>query len=122
PFDPRFMKVGIYTKALEELTPRAVRDADPDRAIEDWAAFAQRLGASSMQLAAAMHPSERDVPPEAQLCPVAKTLDPRQPFSAARAHRVHAALRATDIEVSDLGYFDNLLHDDTVIRARKHRH
>jgi sugar phosphate isomerase/epimerase len=116
------MKVGVYTKALEELTPRPVRDADPDRAIEDWAAFAQRLGASSMQLAAAMHPSERDVPPEAQLDPVANTLDLREPFSAARARRVHAALRSAQVEIADLGYFDNLLHDDPAIRAAKHRH
>ena len=36
------MKVGVYTKALEELTPRPVRDADPDRAIEDWVEFAIR--------------------------------------------------------------------------------
>ncbi len=122
PFRPRFMKVGVYTKALEELTPRAVREADPDRAIEDWASFAQRLGASSMQLAAAMHPSERDVPPEAQLDPVANTLDLRQPFSAARAQRVHAALRASGVEIADLGYFDNLLHEDAVIRDQKHRH
>jgi len=116
------MKIGVYTKALEELTPRAVREADPDRAIEDWASFAQRLGASSMQLAAAMHPSERDVPPEAQLDPVANTLDLRQPFSAARAQRVHAALRASGVEIADLGYFDNLLHEDAVIRDQKHRH
>ena len=122
PFRPRFMKIGVYTKALEELTPRAVREADPDRAIEDWASFAQRLGASSMQLAAAMHPSERDVPPEAQLDPVANTLDLRQPFNAARAQRVHAALRAGGVEIADLGYFDNLLHDDAVIRDQKHRH
>ena len=28
PFQPKFMKVGILTAALQELTPRAVRDAD----------------------------------------------------------------------------------------------
>ena len=43
-FEPKFMKVGILTAALQELTPRDVRDADPDRAIEDWAAFARELG------------------------------------------------------------------------------
>jgi hypothetical protein len=29
-FEPRFMKVGVLTAALQELTPRAVRDPDPD--------------------------------------------------------------------------------------------
>ncbi len=38
------MKVGVLTAALQELTPREVRDPDPDRAIEDWLAFAQRAG------------------------------------------------------------------------------
>ena len=116
------MKVGVYTKALEELTPRQVREADPDRAIEDWAAFARTLGATSMQLAAAMHPSQRDVPAEALLDPVANTLDLRLPFTPLRARRVQAALDATGVELSDLGYFDNLLHHDAATRAQKHRH
>ena len=44
-FDPKFMKVGILTAALQELTPREVRDPDPDRAIEDWVAFSREVGA-----------------------------------------------------------------------------
>ena len=44
PFEPRFMKVGVLTAALQELTPREVRDADPDRAIEEWVEFAKTLG------------------------------------------------------------------------------
>ena len=36
------MKVGVLTAALQELTPREVRDADPDRAIEDWLAVRPR--------------------------------------------------------------------------------
>ena len=51
------MKVGVLTAALQELTPREVRDADPDRAIEDWLAFARELGADYIQLSAALHPS-----------------------------------------------------------------
>ncbi len=31
PFEPKFMKVGVLTAALQELTPREVRDPDPDR-------------------------------------------------------------------------------------------
>ena len=93
-FKPRFMKVGILTAALQELTPRAQRDADPDRAIEDWLAFARELGADYIQLSAALHPSESDVPPEAMLDPVANTLDLRQAFDQARAARVHAAMKS----------------------------
>ena len=116
------MKVGILTAALQELTPRALRDADPDRAIEDWLAFARELGADYIQLSAALHPSESDVPPEAMLDPVANTLDLRQPFDrGARAPRVKRRMKQTGVGLSDLGYFDNLLHhdrDDTAEEAR----
>ena len=78
-FAPKFMQVGVLTAALQELTPRDVRDADPDRAIEDWLIFGRELGASHIQLSAALHPSEADVPPEAMLDPVANTLDLRAP-------------------------------------------
>src|SRR6476619_8039635 len=74
PFEPQHMKVGVLTAALQELTPRTVRDADPDRAIEDWLQFGRELGADDIQLSAALHPSQTDVPPEAMLDPVANTL------------------------------------------------
>jgi len=118
--EPRFMKVGILSAALQELTPREVRDADPDRAIEDWIAYAAELGADELQLSAALHPSEADVPPEAMLDPVANTLDLRTAFDAARARRVHAALKASRIALSDIAYFENLLHHDPAIRRQKH--
>ena len=35
-FEPKFMKMSVLTAALQELTPRRIRDEDPDRAIEDW--------------------------------------------------------------------------------------
>jgi sugar phosphate isomerase/epimerase len=114
------MKIGVLSAALQELTPRAVRDADPDRAVEDWAAFAREVGADFMQLSAALHPSQADVPPEAMLDPVANTLDLRRPFDAARARRVQEALRAQRLGLSDIGYFDNMLHDDAALRRRKH--
>ena len=120
PFEPKFMKVGVLTAALQELTPRGVRDADPDRAIEDWTAFAAEIGANYIQLSAALHPSETDVPPEAMLDPVANTLDLRQPFDRSRARRVEAALRAAQIGISEVAYVDNLLHDDPVVRRKKH--
>jgi sugar phosphate isomerase/epimerase len=119
-FEPQFMKVGVLTAALQELTPREVRDPDPDKAIEEWLEFARDLGATYIQLSAALHPSESDVPPEAMLDPVANTLDLRQPFDASRAKRVEAALKATGVGLSDIGYFDNLLHHDPAVRAKKH--
>ena len=120
PFEPRFMKVGILSAALQELTPREVRDADPDRAIEDWIRYAAELGADELQLSAALHPSEADVPPDAMIDPVANTLDLRVPFDAARAARVAAALEESRIALSDVAYFDNLLHHDPVVRRKKH--
>ena len=119
-FSPQRMSVGILTAAFQELTPRAVRDADPDRAIEDWLSYARELGASRIQLSAAWHPTQADVPAESLLDPVANTLDLRVPFDAARARRVRAAMDATGIGISDLGYFDNLLHHDPAVRQKKH--
>jgi sugar phosphate isomerase/epimerase len=119
-FEPKFMKVGVLTAALQELTPREVRDPDPDRAIEEWVEFAKDLGASYIQLSAALHPSESDVPPEAMLDPVANTLDLRKPFDAHRAARVRKSLDANKIGISEVGYFDNMLHDDPAIRKKKH--
>jgi sugar phosphate isomerase/epimerase len=119
-FNPQFMKIGVLTAALQELTPREIRDADPDRAIEDWAAFAGELGADNMQLSAALHPSEADVPAEAMLDPVANTLDLREPFNKDRARRVLAALSEHKVGLSDLGYFDNMLHEVPAVRRKKH--
>ncbi|HSB61544.1 MAG TPA: TIM barrel protein, partial [Vicinamibacteria bacterium] len=120
PFAPKYMKVGVLTAALQELTPRSVRDPDPDRAVEDWAAFAREVGADYMQLSAALHPSESDVPAEAMLDPVANTLDLRQPFDKERARRVQRALEANKVGLSDIGYFDDMLHEDPKIRKKKH--
>ena len=120
PFEPKFMKLGVLTAALQELTPRAVRDEDPDRAIEDWLVFARDIGADNIQISAALHPSESDVPPEAMLDPVANTLDLRAPFDAARAKRVLAASKEARVGISDFAYFDNLLHHDAGLRKKKH--
>lgn len=119
-FDPKFMKIGVLTAALQELTPRNVRDKDPDRAIEDWLDFAKDVGSDYVQLSAALHPTETDVPPEAMLDPVANTLDLRKPFDKARAARVLAAVKSTGVGFSDLGFFDNMLADDNDVRKKKH--
>jgi sugar phosphate isomerase/epimerase len=120
PFEPKFMQVGVLTAALQELTPRDVRDADPDRAIEDWIVFAKELGVDCIQLSAAIHPDHADVSPDAMLDPVANTLDLRRPFDATRTRRVQGALESTGLALSDIGYFDNMLHHDPAIRATKH--
>ena len=111
-FKPDYMQISVLTAALQELTPRNQRDPDPDLAIEEWLAFASELGVDSIQLSAALHPTETDVPPEAMLDPVANTLDLRKPFDRSRAQRVEAAMRSGGIGISDIGYFDNLLHHD----------
>jgi sugar phosphate isomerase/epimerase len=119
-FEPRTMPIGVLTAALQELTPRERRDRDPDLAIEEWLAFARELGVDCIQLSAALHPSEADVPAEAMLDPLANTLDLRAPFTRERAARVLAAVKETGVAIADLGYFDNMLHEDAALRRRKH--
>lgn len=119
-FEPEFMPIGILTAAIQELTPRETRDADPDAAVEDWLEFARDLGADVIQLSTALHPDESDVPPEAMLDPVANTLDLRKPFTAERAKRVLTAVDRSGVGIADLGYFDNMLHEDKAIRREKH--
>src|SRR5437016_1198347 len=119
-FEPKFMKIGVLTAALQELTPREVRDKDPDRAIEEWIDFARELGVDCIQLSAALHPSEADVAAESMLDPVANTLDLREPFNKARAQRVETALKSAGLGLSDLAYFENMLHHDPVLRKKKH--
>jgi sugar phosphate isomerase/epimerase len=120
PFRATPMKLSIFTAALQELTPRAVRNADPDRAIEEWLEFSRELDCPNIELSAALDPTLSDVPTEALLDPVANTLDLRQPFDPSRAARVHAAMRATGVGLSDLAYFDNMLVADATLRRRKH--
>ena len=119
-FRPRPMRLSILTAALQELTPRQKRDADPDLAIEEWLEFARELGCPNIELSAALHPTQSDVPAAAMLDPVANTLDLRQPFDEARAARVARAMRSSGVGLSDLGYFDNMLAADEAARAQKH--
>jgi sugar phosphate isomerase/epimerase len=119
-FAPKFMRVGVLTAALQELTPREKRDRDPDVAIEDWLSFGRELGADYIQVSAAVHPTEADVPPEAMLDPVANTLDLRKPFDKVRARRIEAAVSTTGVGISDFAFFENLLHHDPALRKKKH--
>jgi sugar phosphate isomerase/epimerase len=120
PFRATPMKLSIFTAALQELTPRAIRDADPDRAVEEWLEFSRELDCPNIELSAALHPTVSEVPTEALLDPVANTLDLRQPFDRSRASRVHSAMRLTGVGLSDLAYFDNMLAADATIRRQKH--
>lgn len=120
PFDPTYMPIGVLTAALQELTPREQRDPDPDLAIEEWLDFASHLDVECIELSAAVHPTEADVPAEAMLDPVANTLDLRDPFDAKRANRVQDAIDASGVTIADVAYFDNMLHDDAGIRRKKH--
>jgi sugar phosphate isomerase/epimerase len=119
-FVPKPMKLGILTAALQELTPREKRDADPDLAIEEWLDFAQELACPYIQLCSALHPSQSDVPAEAQLDPLPNHLDLREPFSTARATRVQSSMRSTRVGLSDIAYFDNMLVADAASRRLKH--
>lgn len=119
-FAPKPMKLSILTAALQELTPRDKRDADPDLAIEEWLHFARDIGSPNIQLSSALHPTESDVPAEAMLDPVANTLDLRQPFNKQRAARVLSSMKETGVGLSDLGYFDNMLVADPAARRKKH--
>ncbi len=118
-FEPKHMKVGVLTAALQELTPRDRRDLDPDLAVEEWLSFAEEVGADSIQLSAAFHPELADLPPEALLDPVANTLDLRAPLDSVRASRVLAAVKQTNVEIADVAFFDNMLHADPVVRQKK---
>ena len=119
-FRPRPMRLSILTAALQELTPRERRDADPDLAIEEWLEFARQIGCPNIELSAALHPTESDVPAAALLDPVANTLDLRQPFNMQRATRVRSAMQSTSVGLSDLAYFDNMLAADESVRRKKH--
>ena len=119
-FEPKPMKISVLTAALQELTPREKRDADPDLAIEEWLQFSRDIGSPYIELSTALHPSVSDVPAEAMLDPVANTLDLREPFNNRRAARVRAAMTETGVGLSDLAYFDNMLIADDEARRVKH--
>lgn len=119
-YTPQHMKLSILTAALQELTPRDIRDQDPDRAIEDWLDFAREMNCPNIQLSSAIHPSLADIPPEAQLDPVANTLDLREAFDQNRANRVLNAMKTTGVGLSDIAYMDNMLIHDEQERRKKH--
>ena len=93
PFEPKFMKVGVLTAALQELTPREVRDPDPDRAIEEWVAFAKRAGrrATSSCRRRCIRPRPTCRPRRCSIRSRTRSICGK-PFDKDRARRVEAAL------------------------------
>jgi sugar phosphate isomerase/epimerase len=118
-FEPATMQVGILSAALQELTPRDKRRADPDLAVEDWIAYARRIGVSRLQISSALPEELADVPPEAMLDPVADHLNVLKPLDAARVSRIQSALKAAGVAFSDIAYFDNMLIGDAALRTIK---
>ena len=120
PFEPQFMKIGVLTAALQELTPREVRDTDPDKAIEDWVAFARELGADYIQLSAALHPDEvRRARPRPCSTPWPTPSTCASPSTRTGRSGRRRRSRPTSIGLSDIGYFDNMLHDDPRASGKK---
>jgi sugar phosphate isomerase/epimerase len=119
-FKPENMQVGILSAALQELTPRDKRRADPDLAVEDWIAYAARIGVRRLQISSALPEELADVPPEAMLDPVADHLNVLKPLDAGRVNRIQSALKASGVSFSDIGYFDNMLIGDAKLRQVKH--
>ena len=74
------MKVGVLTAALQELTPREVRDPDPDRRSRSGWSSRRSWAPTTSSCRRRCIRRETDVPPEAMLDPVANTLDLRKPF------------------------------------------
>ena len=115
------MKLSILTAALQELTPRARRDADPDLAIEEWLEFARAdrqpehravRGAASDRERCAGGGAARSGGQHPRPAPARST--------RARAARVRRAMQATSVGLSDLAYFDNMLAADESARRKKH--
>ena len=87
------MKIGVLTAALQELTPREVRDNDPDRAIEEWVGVRARARRRLHPALGRAAPDEgrRAAPrPCSTRWPTRSTS--RKPFDKDRAKRVKAAL------------------------------
>ena len=119
-FDPKFMKVGVLTAAIQELTPREVRDADPDRA--DRGMDRLRARSSAPTASSSRRRSTRRRPTcRPRRC---STRSPTRSTCASRSTRIARSActrrwRPRGSGISDVGYFDNMLHDDPAIRQKK---
>src|SRR4029077_21295844 len=93
-FKPEYMQMSVLTAALQELTPRDKRRADPDLAVEDWIRFGRDLGVHRLQLSSALPEELADVPPEAMLDPVADHLNVLKPPDPSRGRPIQSPPQA----------------------------
>jgi len=117
-FRPRPMKISILTAALQELTPRERREADPTwPSRSGWNLRGDRL--PHIELSAALHPARATSRPPRFWIPwphlgFAPAI--RRPPRGAHPQR-HGGDR---VGLSDLAYFDNMLAADDSVRGKKH--
>ena len=117
-FEPKFMKIGVLTAALQELTPRDKRDRTPTSRSRSGSRSRRELGADYIQLSAALHPrSGRRARRRRCSTRWPNTSNCASPSTRTARKRVQSALKANGIGFSDLGYFDNMLVDDDAASA-----
>ena len=115
-----FMPVGVLTAALQELTPRERRDPDPDLAIEEWLDFAGSstpTASSSPRRCTRRSPTSRP-----RRCSIRS---PTRSICASRSTRCGRSACSPPstppgVAIADVGYFDDMLHEDPAIRRKKH--
>jgi sugar phosphate isomerase/epimerase len=128
---PQLMKTAVLTAAVQDVVPRDEQIADPIAAAlkstSIWVDAARR-GGFGLQLSTALTLRTSHVPAEAMLDPVAahgafetRTGTDGDDLSDANAADI-IALCGGDVKIYDLGYFDNLLHEDDDIRAKIQAH
>ena len=119
-FEPKFMKVGILTAALQELTPRDQRDADPigqSKTGSHSRVSSGQITFNSPRLFIPPRPTCRR-----RRCsirsPTPWTCDARSTPTGRVASTRRSNRPASDSPTS--GKLDNLLHHDRTIRQKKH--
>jgi hypothetical protein len=128
------MPVAALTAAVQEPDlPRAAFRSDPlgsaTHATLAWLEGAAGICLSGIQLGAALAVPDAYVPAEQMLDPVAAHLPIRtfrdgggQDLTTTTARAIVEKANDNGISIFDLGFFENLLHPDTAIRAQIHQH
>ena len=88
--------------------------------IEEWLDFRAELDVDCIRLSAALHPTESNVPRKPCSIRWPITRSSLSPSIGPPPRRVEAALKATGVGLSDLAYFDNMLHHDPSLIKKKH--
>jgi len=131
---PASVRLSVLTAACQEPgVPRAEFQRDPLGAARKsaliWLDAANQCGLEGVQLAAALARPDSYLPPESLLDPVAAHLPIRTPakgrgtdLSDADAALLLEACEREQMDIFDLGFFENLLHPNPEIRQQIHRH